>query len=191
MKQIHFATTNKGKVNSLSKVLEAFGIEVIHEHIETPESRTDDLREIATQKVLAAYERIRKPIIAQDAGFYIHSLDGFPRAFVNFALQTVGIEGILKLVEGKPKECEFRNVLAYYDSNQEHPLLFESTIEGTLADSPRGVHPPYAWSQLSVIFIPKGKNKTQAEATEEEYQEWIKEVHKDSYASKFAEWFIK
>lgn len=191
MKQIHFATTNKGKVNSLSRVLAPWGIEVIHEHMKVPESRTDDLREVATQKALAAFQKIQKPVIVQDAGFYIYSLGGFPKAFVNFALQTIGIGGILKLAEGKPRECEFRNVLAYYDSTQEHPLLFESNIEGTLADSPRGVSSPYVWSQLAVIFIPKGKNKTQAEASEGEYQEWIKEVHQNSYASKFAEWFTQ
>jgi len=67
-----------------------------------PEPRSDDLREIAKEKVLFAYKKIRKPCIVLDFGFYIHSLNGFPKAFVNFVLETIGIEDILKLVDGKP-----------------------------------------------------------------------------------------
>jgi len=191
MKQVYFATTNKGKVASLQSVLSRYDIEVIHTPLTLPEPRTDDLRKIATQKVLAAYEELKKPVIAQDSGFYIQSLNGFPRAFVNFALETVGIEGILKLAEGKPRECEFQNALAYYDGAREQPVLFESSIEGILSDLPRGELREYAWSSLFLIFIPKGETRTLAELSEEEYEELRKEIHKDTYATRFGEWLYK
>ena len=37
--------------------------------------------------------------MAMDADFCIDALNGFPKAFVNFALDTIGVEGILKLME--------------------------------------------------------------------------------------------
>lgn len=190
MKKIYFATQNKGKVSSFKRVLSQYGIKVIHVPKDLPEPRTDDLREIARQKVLAAYKEVRKPVVALDAGFYIHSLKGFPRAFVNFALKTIGIEGILKLTEDKPRECEFIECLAYYDGRPEEPLIFESSVRGTLTTEPRGRMKKRAWSKLFKIFIPEGEEKTLAQMTDKEYFEWSERHHKNSYATKFAKWFL-
>lgn len=189
-KEIRYATKNEAKVSSLKRVLSEYGINIIHVPLELPEPRTDDLREIARQKVLAAHKEVREPVVALDAGFYIHSLKGFPRAFVNFALKTIGIEGILKLIEDKPRECEFRECLAYYDGRPEEPLIFESSVRGTLTTEVRGRMKKRAWSKLFKIFIPEGEGKTLAQMTSREYFEWSERHHKNSYASKFARWFL-
>ena len=192
MKQIYFATTNKGKVNSISNAVSKYGIEVVHCPIELPEPRSDDLKKIAKEKVLFAYEKIQKPCIALDSGFYVSSLNGFPKAFVNFALETIGIEGLLRLVERKPRDCEFRNCLAYLDKTLIEPAYFESeNLSGTIADSPRGEMKEYAWSKLFLIFVPKNSSKTLAEMTFDEYQEWRNQRYKDSFATKFAAWISK
>lgn len=188
MNQIYFATTNKGKVNSVSSALSKYGIEVVHHPLKLPEPRSEDLREIAKEKVLFAYGKIRKPCIALDSGFYIHSLKGFPKAFVNFALETIGIDGILRLVDGKPRDCEFRNCLAYLDGNLSKPAYFESSVEGLLSDFPRGEMKDHYWSRLFLVFIPKDANKTLAEMTFGEHKEWRSQRYKDSFATKFAEW---
>ena len=121
-----------------------------------------------------------------DAGFYIPSLNGFPRAFVNFALDTIGIEGILKLVEDKERTCEFRQCLVYTDG--ENSKFFESSAPGTLAKEKRGEMKEYLWSKLGLIFVPKNYNKTLAELTQEEYAQFRQERKKDSAITKFAKW---
>jgi len=191
MKQIYFATKNKGKVASVSATLAKYGIEVVHIEKDLPEPRSDDLRKIAREKVIAAYKDIKKPVIAIDSGFYIHSLNGFPRAFVNFVLETVGIAGILRLVKGQSRECEFRSCLAYYDETLTEPLFFESTTEGILSKKALGKIPKYAWSELFLIFIPEGEEKTLAQMPEEEYENWREKRRVSSFAAKFAEWYIE
>lgn len=191
MRQIYFATKNKGKVSSLKRVLSQYGIKVIHSPMDLPEPRTDDLREIAKEKVLAAYQEVKKSVIALDAGFYIPSLNGFPGAFVNLVLKTIGIEGILKLIETKSGDCEFRDCLAYFDSKLKEPLIFEPNVVGALSAEPRGKIKDYAWSELFLIFIPDGEQKTLAEMTEEEYRVWHKKYHQKSYATEFANWFLE
>lgn len=188
MKQIYFATTNKGKVNSVSRALSEHKIEVVHYPLELPEPRSDDLREIAKEKVSFAYKKIGKPCIALGSGFYVHSLKGFPKAFVNFALETIGVEGILRLVDEKPRDCEFRNCLGYLDETLSEPVYFESNVDGLLSDLPRGEMRDYYWSELFLVFVPKNANKTLAEMTFEEYQEWRNQRYEDSFATKFAEW---
>lgn len=186
--QICFATTNKGKVKSISNALLKYEIEIVHYPLELPEPRTDDLREIAKEKILFAYKKIAKPCIALDSGFYIHSLNGFPKTFVNFSLETIGIDGILRLVNEKPRDCEFRDCLAYLDETLPEPVYFESRVAGSLSDFPRGEIKDYNWSKLSLVFMPENVNKTLAEMTYDEYQEWRIQRHKNSSAIKFAEW---
>ncbi|WP_425449306.1 non-canonical purine NTP pyrophosphatase [Dethiothermospora halolimnae] len=115
-RQIVFVTSNLGKVKSAKRCLR--DVEVIQYNAELIEPRGDDIREIAKQKVKQAYKIAKKPCIAMDAGFFIEELNGFPRAYVNHTLDTIGIEGILKLMEGKENRgCEFKECLAYYDGD--------------------------------------------------------------------------
>lgn len=191
MKQIYFATKNKGKINFVSNTLLKYEIEVIHYPLKLPELQSDNLREIAKEKVLFAYEKIKKPCIALDSGFYVHSLNGFPKTFVNFVLETIGIDSILRLVDKKPRECEFKNCLAYLDETLSEPVYFESSVDGLLSDFPRGDMREYYWSKLFLVFIPKNSNKTLAEMTSEEYQEWNNQIYKDSFVIKFGEWISR
>jgi XTP/dITP diphosphohydrolase len=169
---IYFATTNEGKVHILQKDLGAHGIRVIQRSIDLIEPRSSDVQEIAASKIKQAYALIQKPTVVIDAGFYIDSIHGFPRAFVNFVLETIGVEGILKLVEGKPRGCEFRECLAYMDSTLKEPKYFVMHIRGTLASGERGSMQKHLWSVLGLIFIPDGSDKTLAEMSYDELMAW-------------------
>jgi XTP/dITP diphosphohydrolase len=191
MKQLYFATKNKGKLASVNRIFSKYGIEAIQFPIKFPEPRTDDVKEIVKEKVLFAWQKIKKPCIALDAGFFIPSLNGFPKAFVNFALETIGIEGLLKLVEGKSRDCEFRESLAFFDHSLREPLTYWGVVKGRLAEAERGEKRDYFWSDLFYVFIPEGKEKTLAEMEPEEYFQWSQMLDKNSYLGEFAEWFLK
>lgn len=189
MKQIFFATTNKGKVNSIASVLSKFNIKVVQKPLEIPEIRNENLKDIAIHKVLYAFENIKKPVIALDAGFYVHSIGGFPKMYVNFVLKTIGVNGILKLVENQDKSCEFRNCLAFFDETLKEPVVFEGSVKGKLSDKLKGYKQDYFWSDLFFVFMPEGKDKTLAEMTPEEYYKWREKLYASSYLTKFAKWF--
>lgn len=189
MKKVFFATTNKGKVHSISSVLSKFNIEVIQKPLEIPEIRSENLREIAVKKAIYAFKHIKKPVIALDAGFYVHSIGGFPQMYVNFVLKTIGVNGILKLVDNQDKACEFKNCLAFFDESLKEPIIFEEAVKGMLTDKPRGERQDYFWSDLFFVFIPKGESKTLAEMTPEEYYKWREKLYENSYLTNFAKWF--
>lgn len=189
MKIVYITTSNKNKAASIKKEMKRYGIDVRHFYLDMPEPRSYDIREIAKAKVLYAYKNLRKPCIVLDSGFFIKSINGFPRTFVNYALETVGIEGILKLVENKERSCEFRDCLAYYDGISK-PELFESIVKGKLSYSPKGNLRQFHWSRLFLIFVPKGKAKTLAQMQKEEYDKWYQGINRNSYIKKFADWFI-
>lgn len=187
--KLYYATSNVGKVRSLQRYFNNTGVDVCPLGIELPEPRSDDLQEIAHSKVVHAYGHVRSPVVALDAGFFIPSLNGFPKAFVNFALDTIGLEGILKLAEGKDRSCEFRDCLAYLDGECDSPMYFISITKGNLSSGIRGAKKEYHWSVLSSIFMPEGSDKTLAEMTEDEFKLWNASKRMSSSKS-FAEWYL-
>ena len=97
-KTIYFVTTNKEKIKQASKSLSRFNIELKDVNLEMPESRAEDSKEIAIEKAKIAFDKLKKPVIVEDSGFYIKSLGGFPMTHIKFSLKTLGIFFVLSLV---------------------------------------------------------------------------------------------
>lgn len=149
MKEIVFVTHNKGKAKSAEKYFNDLKFSTYD--FELNEPRSDDIQEIATAKVKQAYEIVKKPCIALDTGFFIDELNGFPKAFVNFSLDTIGIDGILKLMEGKEnRKCKFEECLAYHDGKEIHYFLGKHP--GNLSNKIQGIDRDEKWSDLWYIF---------------------------------------
>ena len=188
MQKITFVTTNKGKAATaqqyfaeLNIVLETYSHELI-------EPQSDDINEIAKSKVMQAYKLVAQPCIAQDSGFYIEALNGFPKAFTKFALDTIGVNGILKLMAGiENRACMFKECLAYYDGAA--IKYFCCHYEGFLSNEAVGVDNPEKWSDLWSIFIPSYSDdrRTLAQYSLEETYERRK--HSDSSLKQFAKWY--
>lgn len=188
MKEIVFVTHNKGKAKSAEKYFNNLKISTYDFELDEP--RSDDIKEIATAKVKQAYETVKKPCIALDAGFFIEELNGFPRAFVNFALDTLGIKGILKLMEGKEnRKCEFKECLAYYDGKEIH--YFYGKHPGNLAEKIQGLDREEKWSDLWYIFKPETFEKTLAEMNSIEREERRKFDGSIEVLQVFADWYKK
>ncbi len=185
MNEIIFVTHNKGKIASASRQLEGVNFKVFEYDLEEP--RSDDIKYISKYKVMEAYKLVNKPCISLDCGFWIDELDGFPRAFVNFTLDTIGIKGILKLMEGKEnRKCRFTECLSYYDGNELQQFMGKH--EGTLSEKILGNDTDKKWSDLWYIFKPLGYNKTLAQMTDIERSNRIKYNSVDSMI-KFSKWY--
>lgn len=118
-KEIIFVTHNMGKIKSAERCFENLKFKTFNYELDEP--RSDDIKEIATAKVKQAYEIVKRPCIALDTDFRIDELNGFSRAFVNFSLETIGVQGILKLMENKKnRKCAFNECLAYHDGKEIH-----------------------------------------------------------------------
>lgn len=188
MDKITFVTGNKGKVATAQQYFEQLEIELETYSYELIEPRSDDITEIAKSKVLQAYKLVSQPCIAQDSGFYIDELNGFPKAFVNFALDTIGVNGILKLMKDvENRTCTFRECLAYYDGNT--IKYFYCNHEGRLSTEMLGKENPEKWSDLWYVFIPSYSidGRTLAQYTIEETHERRKNI--DSSIKQFANWY--
>ena len=183
--EIIFVTHNKGKIASAQRALKNVNLKIFEYELEEP--RSDDIKYISKYKVEQAYKIVNKPCISLDCGFWIDKLNGFPRAFVNFALETIGIQGILKLMEGKDnRKCRFTECLSYYDGNE--LKQFMGYHEGFLSEKVLGKDTSDKWSELWYIYIPYGYDKTLAQMTEEERENRIRNKSVSSM-EEFAKWY--
>lgn len=186
MKEIIFVTHNKGKAKSAERYFNNIKFKTYDFELDEP--RSDDIKEIATAKVNQAFKMLNKPCIALDTGFFIDELNGFPRAFVNFSLDTIGIDGILKLMQGKEnRKCRFEECLAYHDGNKIH--YFYGKHPGNLSTKIQGINREEKWSDLWYIFKPEHFDKTLAEMDMVEREERRKIDGSVEALRVFAEWY--
>ena len=86
-------------------------------------------------------------------------MNGFPGPYSSYVYKTLGLNGILKLLDGiENRRAYFRAVAVL-----EHPVLgeqvFEGIVYGRIAHYPRGT----GGFGFDPIFVPEGEEKTFAE----------------------------
>ena len=158
MKKIKYITSNKFKVIVAKENLEPLGFEVKAKAIDCPEIQADTIEEVAKYSSKYASDFLKEDTLKNDSGLIIPGLNGFPSAYSKYVEQTIGVDGVLKLMEGlESREAYFLEALAYTEYGKE-PVTFVSKTEGTLAKTKSGEN---GWS-WDFIFIPKGCDKTLA-----------------------------
>ena len=155
---INFVTTNKGKVKEFRQILEP-QIKVNHIEMSYPEIRSDDSEEIARHSAKELAEKMKKTMVVEDSGLFIHGLNDFPGTYSATVHRKIGIEGILKLMKDvKKRKCTYKSAVAYCEPGKK-AVSFLGEENGRIAESIRGNfgfgHDP--------IFIPEGSNKTYGE----------------------------
>jgi XTP/dITP diphosphohydrolase len=174
---ILFASTNRNKFNETKNILSNYGINLSFFKIKLNEIQAESIKQIAALKVRDAYRQCHKPVIVEDAGLFIESLNGFPGPFSSYVFKTIGNSGILRLVRTNRK-AHFQSVVAYCD-NKNDVILFDAKVEGQISKNSRGG----GWG-YDPIFIPTGENKTFAMILNKN------EIsHRYKALKKFSNWF--
>ena len=100
--RLTFVTGNKGKAAELAAILGP-GFEVVQDRRGYTEVQADTLREVSeagADELLAG--GLAPPFVLEDSGLFIDALGGFPGVYSRHALDTLGLDGILRLMAGLP-----------------------------------------------------------------------------------------
>ena len=188
MKQLHFATSNKWKFDQARDYFTEKGIRLIQFNTELPESRSEEVVEVAKEKAQNAFSKLNKPVFIIDAAFYIKALNDFPKTYIKFTDKYIGAKGVLKLLENKKdRRWEFANVICYKDTTKEK--IFNKLLKGVVTTY-LGKNNPKKLRDIDRIFIPEGYKKPYSEFTIEEQGNYDEKVWKPTVFDKFIEWFI-
>ena len=184
MTEFFFATANDHKIEEATAALSQFEIKVKKlEDFPKIEIQNVNLEEIASTALALIVQRTDKPVFVEDSGLFIHSLNGFPGPYSSFAFETIGIEGILKLLENaKTRKAEFKSSVSF-GLNGKLLTTFSSVTEGTIQLQPRGNN----GFGFDPIFVPMWTSKTFAEM---DLKEKTVFSHRAKAISKLALWFL-
>ncbi len=153
MRALRFVSSNPGKFREVREILGAYGVEVTWERRELPEPQADTLAEVVFSK-LAALPRGSGPYLVEDSGLFLDALGGFPGVYSAYAYRTVGLEGILRLLRGRPRGAVFRTVAGVGAGPEQWTVT--GATRGTIATRPRGSN----GFGYDPIFVPKGLEHT-------------------------------
>jgi len=174
-----FVSSNKNKFNEAKNILSKNGINLRFFKSSLREIQAESIKEIAALKVDEAYRQCNKPVIVEDAGLFVESLNGFPGPFSSYVFKTIGNSGILRLVKTNRK-AKFQSVVAYCD-NKYGVVLFDAKVEGKISKNSKGK----GWG-YDPIFTPNGQNKTYAMLSNKN------EIsHRYKALKKFSNWFVR
>jgi non-canonical purine NTP pyrophosphatase (RdgB/HAM1 family) len=159
-KNITLITSNEGKVREFERLLDAT---LDHEKVDLPEIQNTDVKEVARKKAEEAYKLLGRACLVDDTGLTIHAWGELPGAYIRSFLDNVGNEGIVKMIAPDvARSATVTTALGYCDENG--PRVFSGEVRGTIAEAPIGEN----GFGYDAIFIPEGQDKTFAQMTNEE-----------------------
>jgi XTP/dITP diphosphohydrolase len=183
MKTVDFVTTNPNKLREANEIGVEYDIRFNQIQEDYPELRSEDVTEVAIRKAEDAFKIVGKPIIVEDSGIFIDALSGFPGTISAYAFKTLGMKGLLKLLEqSDDRKASMRTVIAYCDGENTKTFLGET--KGRIAEEVKKASGGFGYDPF---FIPEDQNQTFAENPE--YKKIVS--HRTRAFRKFCEWYQK
>lgn len=183
LQKINFVSTNPNKYYEIKSILStSYRIAVDFMQLELIEIQSNCIDRIAEDKARKAFDKISMPVLVEDDGLFIKALNSFPGPYSSYVLNTIGNDGILKLLVGSTDRfAYFCSLITFYDGRD--LSMFEGRIEGEISDKIMGD----GWG-YDPIFIPAGANNltfAQLKYKKNEYS------HRKKALEKFAQWYLK
>jgi XTP/dITP diphosphohydrolase len=174
---LYFVSSNNHKYQEAKIILDSFGIKLGFIKSTLQEIQSNSLKEIALYKAKDAFSKSKKPLIIEDDGIFINSLNGFPGPYSSYIFKTIGNKGILNLLK-QNRKAKFVSIITYCDKN----ILesFDAKIDGSISKSIKGK----GWG-YDPIFIPNNSQKTFAELNNKNELS-----HRYKALKKFSKWYL-
>src|SRR5436309_9038690 len=178
-----FVTQNHHKYQEARRTLDPFGIEIRLLATPKTEIQSTSLGEIAKFAAQEAAKKHNRTVLVEDSGLFVKVLNGFPGPFSSYVYATIGVGGLLRLMnEQRRREAHFHASLAFaspWDSSQE----FSGKVDGTISHKPTGKQ----GFGFDPIFIPRGARKTFAQGGIEFKDKYS---HRATAFRKLALWYL-
>ena len=159
--RIFFVTGNEAKFREASLVLKEFGLDLLvdksHRKVEIQSDSLEDIVSNALQGICS--DNVSDYYVVEDDGLFINRLNGFPGPYSSYVYKTIGLTGILKLMNGiDDRTAYFKSVVGLCGPGI-GIRLFTGVVNGRIAMEPRGTE----GFGFDPIFIPEGYDRTFAE----------------------------
>ena len=166
---IYFITGNNHKFKEIKKLFqkEELVYDLKQKTAATIEIQASNIKEVALFKLNSVKTNFNNSYFVEDAGFFIDDpLKGFPGVYSKFVFNTIGNNGILKLINNYGNTAaHFEAVIALYFQPLDKIFTFEGSVEGKVSKEIKGT----SGFGYDPIFIPNVlPNNTFGELSTEE-----------------------
>jgi XTP/dITP diphosphohydrolase len=149
-----------GNVNKWREAERILGFAIERVELDLEELQAESVRAVARAKAEAAFRKLGRPVIVEDAGVELLGLGGFPGPFIKYWEKLGGLSSICRAADGLG-DRRVRAVCALGLCSERGVEVVEGVAEGSLSLEPRGTN-GFGWD---AIFIPEGESRTFGELT--------------------------
>jgi len=174
---LFFVSSNSHKYQEAKIILDSLGINLGFLKSNLEEIQSHSLDAIAMAKARNAFSKFKKPVIVEDDGLFIDSIDGFPGPYSSYVFKTIGNKGILNLLKNNRK-AKFVSIITYCDKTVLQS--FEGKLNGKISKTQKGK----GWG-YDPLFIPNNSKKTFAELNNKNELS-----HRYKALRKFSKWYL-
>ena len=162
-KVVFFATHNIHKFNEARAILCKFNITLIMLQIKNVEIQNDSIKEIAKTSAIEIFKKYGVPILVEDSGLFVESLNGFPGPYAAYVYKTIGNVGLITLMKKiDNRKAVFKSSIVFCYSTKNEPELFEGEVIGAIVTK-QSKDQPFRGFGFDPIFQPNGNSKVFAE----------------------------
>ena len=155
-----FVTKNAHKLREVNEIL---GYDLAQISVELFEPQGVKVEEVVHEKAKDAFHKTGKFVLVEDTSLEFAAWNGLPGALIKWFLDTVGNEGILKMLAGETnRKAVAKTAVGFFDGTQSR--VFVGEISGMVPKTIRGTG-GFGWDP---IFVPDGYEKSFAEMTSAE-----------------------
>ena len=188
MNVIFFVSNNIHKYSEIKSILHDRTTDIILNFYKQNiiEIQDDKIEKIAIEKAKSAYNIVKRPIIIEDDGLFINSLNGFPGQYSSYVFKALGNKGILHLLEcRKDRSAFFKSIFVYHNGiiSKVFTGQVNGKISSTITDGGWGYDP---------IFSPLHNdniNDCKTFATLSQSNKKNEVSHRKIALDKFVKWF--
>jgi XTP/dITP diphosphohydrolase len=152
---LFFLTKNDPKFKEFKKLFVATNHTIKRASIPIAEIQTEDMKALVSDKVIKAYDKIRRPVFVDHTGLHLDVLGGFPAGLTEIFWERLKNERLARLFGNTAVTAV--TLIGYCDGKS--VTIFRGEVSGTIAPVPRGPE-TFQWDP---VFIPDGHSKTFAE----------------------------
>src|SRR6267378_5520843 len=179
-----FVTQNRHKYQEARRTLGPFGIRIRMLTSPKTEIQSTNLGEVAKFAAEEAAKKHNRRVLVEDSGLFVRVLNGFPGPFSSYVHDTIGVEGLLRLMSRQTRrEAYFQASLALA-SSQDSSQEFSGKVHGTISHKSVGTN----GFGFDPIFIPTGTRKTFAQGGSQFKDKYS---HRATAFRKLAVWYVK
>jgi XTP/dITP diphosphohydrolase len=168
-KTIMYATSNTSKFEEIKRFATKQSpqdIQVEQLQINFSEIQSLSQEKVTLNKVRQAWNQIKKPVIAEDAGIFFEKYTDFPGTMTKLLIASIGWEGIAEFSKLSGEKITHSICMSYKDS-EESEVTFSATTQGKLkiqeTSPPKEASMDLTGMRGYIYFIPKGETQTLAQ----------------------------